>query len=531
MTDQTTVVEPEYNFPTEDIVENKDQWEKKESKPKTITEDFTALEQELTNMLKNPNPISFVKNFDSTKQKILDLINKITQIMIDGFSWDEESFIKDVYKSNWYHSIILNNIKYYLVDCKYFDPKFYVSCVILFDVTKLELLKNLQKLYLGETVQDSMTLEIYSNLWIQQLTLNKLDMWEDKVLEFFEQLVLNLDKETRKQLFIYFDLVEAFDETDFTFDLIYKIFKWIVHRYDNSNEYYNKNLTLKNSVDKLILNYQNNKEEFYIQFKSIISSYRGNMEYKIFNDYVSTHMIENYFPEIKNLFYWNDNFFSRSQWSEIGWTLVGPTQSENMHLVECLTVFKNLIISLNNNVLGTFLRPIVLEWIARQITISESDFSKFRYLLTILIAKSYYEYVLFYRFFNELNVFINPESRSAFNVFKIFSSLIVSSVIALATVYIYWTFRIFISLLVIIVSYFKEIFFPSRGVWILWNTWVKSFATLILVIASWIWVTNLWNQTEVMDIMEDLQKVGMYKTVDWVNKSVKVMADIFGVGK
>lgn len=113
--------------------------------------------------------------------------------------------------------------------------------------------------------------------------------------------------------------------------------------------------------------------------------------------------------------------------------------------VEGLDELKNLIIELDKNILSTFLSPVIYSLVAEQLVISKSDMYKLKYILLYIFADNYYEYKAIYKFFNQIEVFIDFDGEAnIIEKLKVSFSLVIVTIFSFFLSYHYLPIGVFI---------------------------------------------------------------------------------------
>jgi hypothetical protein len=162
-----------------------------------------------------------------------------------------------------------------------------------------------------------------------------------------------------------------------------------------------------------------------------------------------------------------------------------------------IMAFKQLILDLEGNVLAPFLRPIIYALVSERISITQKDLHKMRYLLTVVLSQDFGEYKILHTFFQELEIFLDFHPMGVgerlsvqWNKVKIFSANMIIGALSLAGLFWYAPLGMFIGCFILAFSWFRMWFLPFQGT-IRWNLGLQSFATGMVMISGFLWLTNL----------------------------------------
>lgn len=518
--------------------------------------------KELQDILKSPSPVTLYKKSNELKEKFGVFINKITKNVSRWFNSQNKTLIVSIYQSVWYQKIWLFNLKNYLKDSKYFDLYLYFKTVVAFDKEQQYLAKWLLKLYKWESILElqkfltkfksklavSKVSEIFNSLKLKEIKIETKYLDENKIERFLEQIAIS-PKINKDLLMSYFSM--SIDEIKVGFNDTYNIFSEITRFYlkdinardSQILDYIKKqsNHEIKIRLDNEIKKFYENKNEFYENIARILSE-KNTTEKGYFWGYVKTEIINKYYNEITKLFYWNKNACSnRNEWAILKWNFDEEKRSWANGEVQSILAFKKLILNIDKSMISPFLKPIIYTIVSEKITITRKDLLKLRYLMTLIFSQDYMEYKKIYNFFEDLEAFLdfNLSSNRLINInfkkLKIFTADLILTFVGLNLLYIYAPVWVFISTLFLLGSFFVNQFRTFKS-GVEWNFWTRTFATVLLVISWFFWITNLdKTKVDVWNLISTVQKVWIYNTEEtskiaaeklWKLKIWEVMADI-----
>lgn len=502
-----------------------------------INIDVDYIVKQIQDVLKSPSPLTLYKKSTELKENFAQFINYLVKKIALGFNSESKTIILSLYQNAKYEQIWFNNLKTYLDEAKYFDVRMYFKALTKFDKEKQYIAKTLLKIkgkisdveidkYLKKYEARTKLVQIKS--YYKLLDIDNIEITDSKYLDenhievFLENLYFNSnDLGILFQIFC-FDL----DQMRWKFKDTYAIFSDIARAYLKNvspktkliYEYLwseeNKHITLE--IDKHIKDYLKNKKLFYKWVSSLLG-WKNSIERWYFWSYVKTKMIDTYFSEVARLFYWDkDACSNRNEWSNLRWNFEYNKNTEYDLEIREILQFKKLILELNTNIFAPFLKPLVYSIVSEKLSITRKDLLKIRYLMTLVLSENYQEYKKIYNFFEDLETFMdyNDQSLIWFNFWKIkiFMADILLWFAGLVWLYFYSPVWVFVSSLVLSISYIRNHFFKFRN-WIEWNLWVRPIATWVLVISSFYWITNLdTTKIDIAKLSSKIEKIWIYKT-------------------
>lgn len=480
--------------------------------------DFSEIKQELLTLFQSPNPFHIYMNSKVITEKFSGLLSSITLKIKQWFSlWDDEkTFIMTLYKQSWYDKVWCNIWEQYLTQSYTFDVLNYFYYVKYLNKDKQYLGKALLKMYKWVPENDIQKFLIKFNSSIGIKTVKRvyqefmiwdmdftIDLREDRIEYFLEKIYLQLSGDKQSRFMDYFKLSLETRKIDFhdiarvisrvidisisdkeLQEITYMISQWEVSQ-------------IKIYIDDLIQNFHSNSVSFYFEVSGIISSLPAHYRY-MFRQYIRKTILDTYFPEMKNIFYDASSgiFHKKEDFTLLAWDLklYQPASPEweylNTQYTQILDL-KDIILGVYDNLFSAFLLPIVYYAIWEKLSVKKKDLYKMKYLLLFIFSDNYGEYKKIYKFFNQLEWFLNYEDK-VLNIQKFQSSF---SIIFLALIwimlsYIYVPIWVFIWIVALATIKYTEVMHPDFFYRLKWNTGVKFFATLFLCISAYFWFGN-----------------------------------------
>lgn len=491
---------------------------------------FDDLKFHIKNLFSSSNPITLYTNIKNFKEEISNFINSLTFEIVNLFDLvDSKHSLIDLYMKANYHQVLLNAMSNYLVESRHFDIKLYFLASITFSNYNKLLAKWLYDCYVSNkqidlstqtnlkqsksTIKQEDIVSTFSKFWIDQMwVLDK--NWKLWLEEFLYLIFIRLNNSQRDEFLDIFDF-EDFNEN---FEWVYKIFRTITKWYIRQNwtfskknwifNYLDNNLSIeiKNKIEDLIVSYSKNKNWFYNEMEILICQIEN--EKDIVEMYIRTRIIDTYFIDFKNIFYWNvvDNFiFDRLKWNSISWNLdFNNEKIISIDFVSKWLYFKNLIIELQNNIWWTFLKPAIYSLILEHLKLNTKSFEKMMFIMCFLLSKDYSEYKSIFTFLYEIKLlywFSNyPEQNKRFinfmNRIKIAMSVIILFLVSMFFLFYAAPFVFYLCVFLLWILYFAEYLFDKSIDWIGWNFWIKTYLIFLSIIFWFTWIINLWQSLE-----------------------------------
>jgi len=273
-------------------------------------------------------------------------------------------------------------------------------------------------------------------------------------------------------------------------------------------------------VDGLLADFPYIKESFRLNLETVFESHELSMQDRDdLRIYVFKEIIDFYYPDIRCIFFdsslpflkkeeWDGKkLLTKSEWlhlkgmQELTINSIGTGKNEESfkdknqeyfrHILNC----KSLILDLERSILSPILLPIILKIVASAMTLDKKEFYKFSYILLFLFANSYEnEYVPLSRFLGELEVYINYNNAPrGLEKLKIGFSLLVLFVLFVGLGYLLLPPLVFIPGVILtgiyIKMYFVDDYTYSAG--IQYNLGIRLWSTIVLAIFWYAWITNI----------------------------------------
>lgn len=517
------------------------------------------LKKEVGDLFKNPNPLSLYMNSSKIRDKFTDFVNCLSDTIVTWFSLDDSEWITySIYKNAKYDNVWSDFLKNYLYEFKYFDFLTYLNFVVISDNDKQYLATALLKLYKKEKHENvEKFLELFKSKYSFEQVKDYFDYFkikdyeiefrytdEKKVNYFMQEVYFNLDLTQREVFRELFSLNTKKFDPNFTrtVKIVGLVMDDYPYKQDNIYKYVSKpeNLALKEEVDLAIESYSLDKRAFYENLYKTIH-WELWIEKKIFWKYIKIEIINKYYPDIKNLFYFYSakKFVTKEIFNTFKWTIDyskidsdlrdGSLKTTHHAQIQQLLELKNLLLELNNNIFSFFLNPLVYSIISERLKIQKKDLWKLEYLLYYIFADNYSEYKHLYMFFNQLEAFMNSEGKfSVIEKIKVSFSLVLLNGILIVFSYFYLPIWVFLGLLFLGLIKWFEFYYPD--LYFRWKTnlWLKFFATLILIMSSYFWLTSeADSKKELVQMIEQVKSVwvmpsdqAMKISLDYVKASI-----------
>lgn len=516
--------------------------------------EIDLITKKLQEILKSPSPLTLYKKSAELKEDFANFINYIVKKIAIWFNTQNKNVILSMYYNAGYEKVWIENMKIFIDDLKYIDVNLYFQILLILQKKQQYIAKILIKIFKKEPKENIIkfrnkfcpeiniedTYKKYELLWVNNLKwiidTNCID--ENNASEFLYQIYLR-QEQSRETLFYLFSFSQE-DVTD-KFDDIYSVFALIALYYLNDISYKDrqtllylkqkKNISIIKSIDSLIDSYLENKDYFFEKIINLIWE-KGQTERSYFYSYIKTQLINKYYQEVRRLFYWDKHVCSnRNEWANFRWNFVNSSKSQFPKDVQEILAFKKLIIELTSNTFSPFLKPFVYSIVSEKLSVTKKELLKIRYLMTLILSENYTEYKQIYNFFEDLETFMDYNidgtfSKITFNFrkIKIFAADFIIWFLWLVWLYIYAPVWVFIGCSILAISYLRE-HFTSFKSWIEWNLWMRTFATAILIVSWFYWITNLdATKIDIAKLSSQVEKIGIYKT-DETMKIVNTKVD------
>lgn len=497
--------------------------------------DFDEIKWELLTLFKSQNPLLIYNNSKSIKDKFWLYLNCLTNKITDGFDINDDPkwFMFTIYKKTNYNLIWIRELWEYLKESKNFDILSYFYYVKVLNNDKYCLWIWLMKLKKNESDKNIQDFLIKNNSFFNinyiKKIYNDFNIWkidftitlkQDFLEHFLEKIYLSLNDYDKKRFLDIFVL--KIDTNNSDYDKVVKILQKVINNYVSNDKLYIFDKTINNlnyietkkNIDVLINSYVTNKWNFYSDITKQIHLIHNTDKF-IFWQYVKTKLIDEFYPEIKYLFYdyssWeflDKDSFLKLKWSYRSQEVISPEAIYLNWEINEIIELKNIIMEINNNLFSFLILPLVYILLSDKIATRKKDLYKLKYLLLFIFSNNYYEYKNIYKFFNQLEVFLNYDNKNnLFNKLQVVFSLLILFIIWLIFIYNYLPFWIFVWLFLLFIFKYIEVIYPEFYYKQKWNIWLKFFSISILVISTFFWFkdfNNFLNQTK--DISTKIEK-------------------------
>ena len=497
--------------------------------------DLNLLTNDLTKLFKSPNPLAIYLNAKEIKDKFSIILTNLTDSISKSFDLDDSQTIMNfLYRSSNYQKIWIKSFKNYILDSKDFDLIDYFSFLFLLNPNKKSLVQtlfNIKERYNLESLDNIISwytkeeiLIIYKRLNIENINFS-LD--DKKDLQKFLKNIYMSNKDNLvvfyKYFLIDFDTNIDFNQTKDIFYIIYNSYlQWQDFEDIKTILEAEKLKETKTQIDKLIYNFKNIRFDFYFNVNFLLRKH--SVEHKnYFYSYIKTRLIEEYYSQIKNLFYinWGNDLFSKEDYSLLSSRYIyqewfSPHIEYLNSQIDDLILLKKLIIDLNNNLFSSFLLPVIYFIVSDRVNIRKKDLAKVKYILLFMLSDNYWEYKKVFMFFNQLEVFLNYDKKvNIFSKIQISAALIFVISIFLGISYFYMPIWVSLGVILFFVVIYSEFIYPNLYFESRWNLWLKFFAILFLSISTYFWFTNVDElKKDSMEAFIYVEKLWTIKTKD-----------------
>lgn len=492
---------------------------------------------DLKKLFSSPNPLAIYFNSKEIRDKFSKIISDLTNSISESFDlWDSSSVMNHIYKTSNYHHVWNKEFSEYITLSKDFDLWLYFDFLFLLDHKKKEILENLKSFYdwLWTQKYSKEVYDIHEKLDLNNIFIEdseKLSL-KEFLIELYFTLVDNRDN--------FRDLIDFEFNTKTDFQISLDIFNIVLTNYSDKNKKqsikkvlnFTKLSTTKLEIDKLIYDFEFSRKDFLLSVHFLTRTY-SKQEKETFNQYINYRLIDTYFNNIRDLFYIDGSreLISSDRFSNLSakyqnisshsphWEFINSQINELISL-------KGLIFDLQRNIFSSFLLPIVYFIVSDKINLREKDLYKVKYVLLFILSDNYHEYKKIYKFFNQLEVFLNYSKKvNLLEKLSVSGALIWATIISFLLAYYYMP--IWVSLWIVLFSIvtYSSYLFPNLYYKSKLNLWLKFFAILFLSVSSYFWFTNLdevkkdWEKA-----MQYVEKLWIIKTRDvafWVGEFVK----------
>lgn len=443
------------------------------------------------------NPLDLVFKANEIREKFAFFINSLANFISQSFSsFDNDSFINELYHDSKYHHVWMELTYSFLRDIHYCSDKF--DSVIFtkkneygvmkeYAIDRVELIKRFDKNMMGD--DDFIAVKMLIQIIIEMYRENK-----------------NLEKRLGKQ-----NILCRIDATFEQRSLHTVCRERLMHA--------------KEALSELIPHFPYEKENFRPEMESIFERFnlsaQDREELRIF---AFKRIADLHYPDISYIFFdtnlpfvkedknnTQDQFLTKHNWlrlkglQELTLDTIGTEKDEeanktkNQEYFKHILNFKELILELEGSIVSPILLPVILKLVASAMTLDKKEFYKFSYILLFLFANSYEnEYIPLSRFLNELEVYVNFNNKNrAVEKLKIGFSLVMLFALFVFVGYFLLPPLVYIPGVILTGIYLKMYFIDdytfSAG--IQYNLGMRLWSTLLLAIFGYIWITNIGSYT------------------------------------
>ncbi len=359
------------------------------------------------------NPLDLIFKANEIREKFAFFINSLASFISQSFSsFDNDSFINELYHDSKYHHVWMELAYPFLRDVQFCSNRF----------DKVSYMKKMEDGSMQECSVDKDAL-------LKRFDKNMMSDDDFIAVKILIQIVIEAYREN-KNLEKRWDKRTLICKSDASFEqrsLMAVCRERIIHA--------------KNKVTELIPHFPYGKETFRDEMEAIFDNFnlsaQDKEELRIF---AFKEIADLHYPDIKYIFFDtslpfikerktdnNDQFLTKQDWlrlkgmQELTIDTIGVEKDEEAnkaknqeyfrHILNC----KDLILDLENSIVSPILLPVILKLVASAMTLDKKEFYKFAYILLFLFANSYEnEYIPLSRFLNELEVYINYSNKNRY---------------------------------------------------------------------------------------------------------------------
>ncbi|MDD5376607.1 MAG: hypothetical protein PHH16_00655 [Candidatus Gracilibacteria bacterium] len=443
------------------------------------------------------NPLDLIFKANEIREKFAFFINSLANFISQSFSsFDNDSFINELYHDSKYHHVWMELAYPFLRDIHYCSDRFDRVAYTKKDdngvsqeyiIDKAELLKRFDK--------------------------NMMDDNDFIAVKALIQIIIEIYRENK-------NLKKRWEKENLLCDMVTGFEKRSIHSLCQE-----RIVRARSKVSELIPRFSYEKESFRTEMENIFESFnlslRDQEELRIF---AFKEIADLYYPDIRYIFFdtslpfikedrtnENEQFLTKRNWlklkgmQELSINTIGIEKDEeaskvkNQEYFKHILNFKELILELEGSIVSPILLPVILKLVASAMTLDKKEFYKFSYILLFLFANSYEnEYIPLSRFLNELEVYINfNNANRSMEKLKIGFSLVMLFVLFVGLGYFLLPPLVYIPGVILTGIYLKMYFLDdytfSAG--IRYNLGMRLWSTLLLAIFGYIWITNIGSYT------------------------------------
>lgn len=451
------------------------------------------------------NPLDLVFKANEIREKFAFFINSLANFISQSFSsFDNDSFINELYHDSEYHHVWMELAYPFLQDVHYCSDKFdrvvYTQkdsggIVQEYVIDKEELLRRFDRNMMND--DDFIAVKTLVQIIIEAYRDSK-----------------NIEKRWEKHNLLHSSTDAAFKQRS----LHTVCRERIVHARDKITELiphfpYEKEsfrAEMEAIFEDFNLSARDREELRIFAFRQIADLHYGDIRYIFFD--TSLPFIKENNDEKGRQFLTKHNWLRLKGMQALAIDTIGRDKDEQIskaknqeyfrHVLNC----KDLILDLEGSILSPVLLPVILKLVASAMTLDKKEFYKFSYILLFLFANSYEnEYIPLSRFLNELEVYINfNNTNRAIQKLKIGFSLVMLFVLFVGLGYFLLPPLVYIPGVILTGIYFKMYFIDdytfSAG--IRYNLGMRLWSTLLLAVFGYVWISNIGAYTNYYGSLE-----------------------------
>lgn len=443
------------------------------------------------------NPLDLIFKANEIREKFAFFINSLANYISQSFSsFDNDSFINELYHDSKYHHVWMELAFSFLVDINYCSDRF-------------DSISYTQKN--DDGVSEEYTIDKAELL--RKFDKNMMDGTEFIAVKTLIQIIIEIYR-NGKHLEKRWEKQNIICKKDTSFE--HRSFHTVCRE---------RIVYARNQVIELISHFPYEKESFRKDLEVIFESFNlSNQDKEDLRIFAFKEIVDLYYPDIQYIFfdtslpfikdYKNDKgkqFLVKRDWlrlkgmQELTINTIGQEKDEELNKIKNQEYFrhilncKDLILELERNILSPILLPVILKLIASAMTLDKKEFYKFSYILLFLFANSYEnEYIPLSRFLNELEVYINfNNTNRGIEKLKIGFSLVTLFFLFVGFGYFLLPPLVYIPGVILTGIYLKMYFVDdySFAAGIQYNLGMRLWSTIILAIFGYVWITNIGSYT------------------------------------
>lgn len=444
------------------------------------------------------NPLDLVFKANEIREKFAFFINSLASFISQSFSsFDNDSFINELYHDSKYHHVWMDLAHPFLRDAHYCSSRFdhvSYSCkdadgtVREYAVDKEELMKRFDRNLMNDA--DFMAVKTLVQIIIETYRNSK-----------------NTEKRWERQNLL------SKENDGFQQQSIHAVCRERI-------------VNARKKVLELVLDFPYTKESFRNRLEDIFENYAlSERDREELRDFAFREIVDTHYTEVRYVFFdaslpfikenkseKEKQFLTKHNWlrlkgmQALSIDTIGRDKDEETskaknqeyfrHVLNC----KNLILELEESILSPILLPVILKLVASAMTLDKKEFYKFSYILLFLFANSYEnEYIPLSRFLNELEVYINfNNANRAIQKLKIGFSLVMLFALFVLLGYMLLPPLVYIPGVILTGIYLKMYFIDdytfSAG--IQYNLGLRLWSTVLLAVFGYVWISNIGAYTE-----------------------------------